>query len=379
MVKVLRWVCDKCNKKWIHPIDTCLYCMGKTKKQVGYKTKVVGATKVSIPNPLHPIIPYNVLMLEDEHGNKMPKKTMKDYNLGDIYEDISDSSDKAISAIKIKYDYFEAVKEALELIGDIKVDSNTKILIKPNLGVPGYAYLGVCTNPKVLEALIQYLLEKGAKKENIAAAEQSFFLPNDKAISKSGTPEILNQYGINFIDIAKTEFDTVQYREFNFKISRIVKEYDMIFNLPVIKTDMYLGVDASFENLIRFLNKETFADLAKDQKKAALALAALPFVLPKFITLSDASIGMQGNGPADYGEPGFYNMIFASRNPVVHDTAIAEVFCLRKLPYVELAGKLGLGEYDIRKIKFIGNEFDAIRRDIKQPIGSKLIKKGSEE
>ena len=33
------------------------------------------------------------------------------------------------------------------------------------------------------------------------------------------------------------------------------------------------------------------------------------------------------------------------------------------------------GEYDISKIKVIGNELDALRRDIKQPIGSKLIKK----
>ena len=136
-----------------------------------------------------------------------------------------------------------------------------------------------------------------------------------------------------------------------------------------------LGIDGAFENLTRFLSKKSFDELAKDPKKAALALTALPKVLPKFITIGDASIGLQGNGPAQHGEPGFYNLIFAARNPVVHDTAVQEVLCLRKLPYVELAGKLGLGESDISKIKFIGNELDALSRDIKQPIGSKLIKK----
>jgi uncharacterized protein (DUF362 family) len=105
-----------------------------------------------------------------------------------------------------------------------------------------------------------------------------------------------------------------------------------------------------------------------------MALAVLPNVLPKFITIGDASIGMQGNGPAQHGELGNYNLIFAARNPVVHDTAVQNVLCLRKVPYIQLAGQLGLGESDISKIKFVGNELKALMRDIHQPIGSKLIK-----
>ncbi len=375
MAKILRWLCEKCNKKWIYPIETCLYCKGKVKKQIGTKTKVIGYTKVSIPSPLHPVIPYNVLLLGDEHGNKMPKKTIKDYNVGDLYEDIPDSSENSISAVKIKYDYYEAVKEALELIGDIIVDENKKILVKPNLSIPGYSYLGMCTNHKLMDALIQLLLDKGAKKENITIAEQSFFMPLEKAVAKTGTPEIIKKYSINYVDISKTEFEEKKIREFTFEISKIVNDFDVILNVPVIKTDMLLGLDGSFENLTRFLSKKNFDELAKDPQKAALALAVLPGLFPKFITIGDASIGLQGNGPVQYGEPGYYDIIFVARNPVVHDRAVQEVLCLRKLPYVELASQLGSGEYDISKIKFIGNELEALRRDIKQPIGSKLIKK----
>lgn len=374
MTKTIRWICEKCDKKWIHPVDTCLYCNGEIKKQIGTKLKVEGITKVFIPCPLHPIVPYNVLMLSDENGNRMPKKTIKDYEIGDSYEDKADSSENVVSVVKIKYDFYEAVKEALELIGDISVDENKKILIKPNLCIPGYAYIGICTNPKVIEALIQYLLDKGAKKENITIAEQSFFVPLEKIGNKSGIEAIIKKFGVNYVDISKTEFEEKKEREFTFEISKIVNDFDLILNVPVIKTDMILGIDGAFENLIRFLSKKTFDELAKDPKKAAMALSVLPNILPKFITIGDASIGMQGNGPAMHGEPGFFNMIFASRNPVVHDKAVQEVFCLRKLPYVELAGQLGLGERDITKITFIGNELDAIRRDIKQPIGSKLIK-----
>lgn len=374
MTKTIRWICEKCDKKWIHPVDKCLYCNGDIKKQIGTKLRVEGITKVNVPCPPHPVVPYHVLILTDEHGNRMPKKTIKEYKIGDVYEDKADASENAVSTVKIKYDFYEAVKDAIELIGDIEVDENKKILIKPNLGIPGYSYIGICTNPKVLEALIQYLLEKGAKKENITIAEQSFFVPLEKVGKKSGIDAIIKKFGVNYVDISKTEFEEKKEREFTFEVSKIVNDFDLIFNVPVIKTDMALGMDGAFENLIRFLSKKTFDELAKDPKKAVMALAVLPNMFPKFITIGDASIGMQGNGPAMNGVPGFFNLIFAARNPVSHDKVVQEVFCLRKLPYVELAGQLGLGEGDISKIKVIGNELDALRKDIKQPIGSKLIK-----
>ena len=185
MTKTIRWVCEKCDKKWIHPVDKCLYCNGKIKKKIGTKLKVIGITKVYAPCPPHPVVPYNILMLEDENRNRMPKKTIKDYELGDVYEDKADSSDNAFSVVKIKYDFYEAVKEALELIGDVEVNETTKILIKPNLSIPGYAYIGICTSPRVIDALIGYLLDKGAKKESITIAEQSFFVPLEKVGRKS--------------------------------------------------------------------------------------------------------------------------------------------------------------------------------------------------
>jgi uncharacterized protein (DUF362 family) len=372
MTKTIRWICEKCDKKWIHPVEKCLYCNGDIKKQIGTNLKVIGVTKVHAPSPLHPIVPYNILMLGDENGNRMPKKTIKDYNVEDSYEDKADSSENTVAVVKIKYDFYEAVKEALELMGDVEVNENTKILIKPNLAIPGYSYIGICTNPRVLAGLIQYLIEKGAKKENITIAEQSFFVPLEKIAKKSGIDNVIKKFGVNYVDISKTEFEEKQEREFTFEVSKIVNDFDLILNVPVIKTDMIVGIDGAFENLTRFLSKKTFDELAKDPKKAVSALTLLPKIFPKFITIGDASIGMQGNGPGMNGVPGFYNLIFAARNPVVHDKAVQEVFCLRKLPYVELAGKLGFG--DISNINFTGNELESLRRDIKQPIGSKLIK-----
>src|SRR3989338_8630116 len=55
---IIRWICEKCSKKWIYPIEKCVYCKGPVIKQKGAKIRVAGITKVAIPSPMHPIILY---------------------------------------------------------------------------------------------------------------------------------------------------------------------------------------------------------------------------------------------------------------------------------------------------------------------------------
>ena len=125
---IIRWICEKCNKKWIYPVEKCVYCKGSISKQKGSNIKVAGMTKVSIPSPMHPIIPYNILLLQDEHGNRMPKKTMKDYKIGDDYIEQKARTDDAVSVVKVKYDIYEAIKEALGLLTALILKMETRCL-----------------------------------------------------------------------------------------------------------------------------------------------------------------------------------------------------------------------------------------------------------
>src|SRR3989338_1554999 len=125
---IIRWVCENCNKKWIYPIEKCVYCKGNITKQKGTKIKVVGITKVMIPSPMHPVIPYNIILLQDEHGNRIPKKTMKDYKIGDDYIEQKARTDDAVSVVKVKYDIYEAIKEALGLLTALILKMETRCL-----------------------------------------------------------------------------------------------------------------------------------------------------------------------------------------------------------------------------------------------------------
>lgn len=361
---ILRWVCKGCAKKYLYPVESCIHCNGSTEKQVGKKLKVVGNTTVAIPSLNHPIIPYNILILEDEHGNRMPKKTLKEYAIGDEFNITPTASDHGVAIVKIKYDILEAIKEALRLIGDIDVSNKTKILIKPAILAPAHPYTAVNTNPNTLDALLQLLKEKGAAPENITIAEQ---VPNGKsepAALKSGIAEVCMKHKVQMLDLATKNFEEKQAGSSTFEVSEEILNKDLIINLPVLKTHQLLSVAGAVENMSRVLSQKNFEELQAKNPMEALAL--LPKVLPKMITIADGTIGQQGNAPQQ-GVPAFLNIILASKDPVALDKVFQEMYQLKKAIYLEMAGKLGTGETNLEKIEIVGDEFKACSYPILKP------------
>ena len=94
---MIRWKCNSCNKIWIYPIKKCLYCKGAIERFKVTPKKIIGVTKVNVPSPLHPIVPYNVILLEDEQGNRLPRKTMKQYRVGEEFTEKNADTDNAVS------------------------------------------------------------------------------------------------------------------------------------------------------------------------------------------------------------------------------------------------------------------------------------------
>ena len=367
-----RWVCKKCKETWIYPIEKCIFCRGPITQEFGKKMKVVGITKVFIPSPMHPIIPYNILVLEDEHGSRMPRKTMKDFKIGDYFEEKASGEEHAVSLVRVKYDVNEAVKGALGLI-EFKIDKKAKIMLKPNIMVASYPYLGMTTHPKVVEGVIKFLLDSGFKKENIIVAEQCQYGDMEDALQKSGIGEVLEQYSIKFVDLGKSRYVSKVVAQFNFEIAEEVFKQDLIINIPVMKTHLMLGISGALENATRLISAKNYKEL-QTKPEVLEAVAALHQVLPKYVTVGDAIIGMQGNGPLQHGEPLFLNMVFASRDAVAHDKVFQELGLLRKAEHVETAGRMGVGKNKIEEIEIVGYELEAAKREIMPAIGSKLIK-----
>ncbi len=359
---IIRWVCEKCNKKWIYPIEKCVYCKGDIKKQKGTKIKVVGITKVTIPSPMHPIIPYNVLLLEDEFGNRIPKKTMKDYKIGDAYVEQKAKTKDAVAIVKVKYDIYEAIKESIELLNSIDLNPSDKILIKPSIITPAYPYQAVNTNPEFLNALLTVLFDFGLKKENIIVAEQAL-IGSDAvdAASKAGIIEVCKKNGVEFFDISKGPFEEIEFDGCSFKIFKEALSRK-VMNAPIMKTNFQLGISGALENLSRFVDEETQRKMYYDGFENALP--KLASAIPNIFTIADATNGMQGQGPLVLGEPAFLNLILASKNAAALDTIFCEATMLQIPDYVALSSK----NADPKNIEVVGSELGALKYPIKTPV-----------
>ncbi|PIV64877.1 MAG: hypothetical protein COS09_02525, partial [Candidatus Nealsonbacteria bacterium CG01_land_8_20_14_3_00_12] len=168
--------CSKCKKIWQYPIERCPDCFSDLERIKSEKIKVIGISKVTIPTIFHQKIPYFVLVLEDENGNKWTQKSIKEYKIGDLFK-VEPCTDKnAVAIWRIKYDILEAIEKVIELLGGPppNLGWGTKILILPTLVSPKHPYLAINTNPKFLESLIKYLIEIGGDVKNIKVAAQSF-------------------------------------------------------------------------------------------------------------------------------------------------------------------------------------------------------------
>ncbi len=361
---IIRWVCEKCSKRWIYPIEKCVYCKGLIVKQKGSKLKVVGITKVNIPSPMHPIIPYNIILLQDEFGNRLPKKTMKDYKIGEDYIQQKAKTDDAVAVIKVKYDIYEAIKESLELLNGMKLSSDDKILIKPSIIAAAYPYQAVNVNPVFLDALIMILLDNRIRKENIIVAEQAL-IGSDAAdaASKAGILEICKNQGINFADISKGPFEEIYSEGYKFKVYREALNRKVI-NVPIMKTNFQLGISGALENLSRVVDEKTQREMYFDNIEKTLPKLAK--AIPNVFTIADATSGMQGQGPLVSGEPAFLNLVYAGKNPAALDIIFCEATMLEIPNYILFSAK----NLDIKKIEVVGSELDSFKYPIKAPVNN---------
>jgi len=363
---IIRWICEKCNKKWIYPVEKCVYCKGNITKQRGTKLKVAGITKVFIPSPMHPIIPYNILLLQDEFGNRLPKKTMKDYKIGDSYVEEKAKTDDAVSIVKVKYDTYEAIKDAVGLLKGNKLEGDDKVLIKASIVTAAYPYQAVNNNPDFLSALLNVLFDYGIRKESIMVAEQALIGSDSlDAASKSGILDVCKKHNVGFADISKGPFEEVESEGLKFKIFKEALNRKVI-NCPIMKTNFQIGISGAVENLSRLVDEQTQREMYFDDiDKTLPKLVKLLSGSIELITIADATNGMQGQGPLSLGEPAFLNLILASKNAAALDAAFCEATMLDIPPHV--ANSSNTGYIDAKNIEIVGNELDALKYHIKAP------------
>jgi len=356
--------CPKCKKIWQYPIEKCPNCFLGLEKLLTKEAKVIGVSKVNIPTLLHPKVPYFVLLLEDENSNRWVQKftpyrnevsgagSIKEYKIGDVigYETSQDKN--AVAVWRIKYDILEAMEKVIELLGGLKINSQTRILILPTLVSPKHPYLAINTNPKFLESLINYLSNIGADKKNIKVAAQSFDeVPIEASAQKSQLLDVCLQNQIVPFDLAKGNFVKKEKDGFNFEIPEEVFNSNLIINLPILKLDSKLRVRGATENVLKFLKKESYLSLQYLHSQEEI-MEKLPGILPSYLTIADGQTIQKTTGFT-----AFLGVILASLNPFNLDRVFAEITMVSGLPEC-------LKKIKIENIPIVGRKVEEVQYNL---------------
>lgn len=253
-------------------------------------------------------------------------------------------------------DYEALVAQVLSPLGGMKsfVKSGDVVVVKPNIGWDRTPEQGANTNPIILRAVVQQVLEAGASKVLV------FDRPcNEKrrCYSNSGIEKSLQE-----LNDKRVELDHIDSRKFvPVDIDRGKSLTRREIYLEALKADCYINVPIAKHHGLSKLTlglKNAMGVIGGDRGEMhhdlGQKLADLATVIKPKLTIIDATRLLLRNGPqgGDLKDVKIRNAIIASSDPVAADAYATTLFDMKpqEIESTVAAYKLGLGEMDLEKI-----------------------------
>ncbi len=249
-------------------------------------------------------------------------------------------------------DYKEMTKRLLGRadLASLIPSAETVIGIKPNLNVTQPAEFGATTHPEVVAGIIEYLTENGFSRPVVL--EGSWVGDRtSEAFEHCGYRALAERYGVELWDTQKDTSHKQDCAGMKLSLCDMVDKIDFLINVPVLKGHCQTKITCALKNskgLIPNSEKRRFHTMGLHKPIAHLGVG-----IPQDFIVVDHICG-----DLDFeegGNPVVRNCVMAARDPVLVDAYVCEMLHYRvsDVPYVELAGQLGVGCADIRKARIV--------------------------
>lgn len=233
-------------------------------------------------------------------------------------------------------DYNDAVvRQAVIAMGDDVlggwrhfIPKGARVLIKPNLLKPATPAQVVCPHPAVVKAIAEICLDAGAGR--IVIGDSPGLGSARRVAEKSGILQVAHDLGIEVVEFEESVAVTTpeQFLHRHFTIAREVTRADIIINLPKFKTHAMMVLTLAVKNLYGvFVGKQKARwhfQCGRDYGHFARMLVELAYSVKPAVSILDAVIGMEGNGPGN-GTPRQLGFLAASPDMLSLDRIAAEI------------------------------------------------------
>ncbi len=264
----------------------------------------------------------------------------------------------------------ESIRKAVESLGGIGnfVKPGESVLLKPNMLAPAAPEKAVTTNPAVVQAVAEMVLEAGGKP----FIADSPAIPAFKKVAKdSGIGEVATRLGIPIVELKDSaEYSQGEHRLFRvLEISKQAVEADRIISLPKLKTHSQMFMTAGVKNIFGCVVGARKArwhfKAGIDRVFFARMLVELYDTVAPDLTILDGIVGMEGDGPGTSGTPRQCGIIAAAVDAVAMDRVALEIVGgkLDDFYIMQAALDMKIGETDISRITIHGETIDSLRLD----------------
>ena len=271
--------------------------------------------------------------------------------------------------IKTGTKYKKMTRELLEEsnLAELIGDKNKMVGIKPNLVSPSDPANGGTTHPEIVAGILEYLKENGFKNSMILEGSWVGDRTAD-AFEVCGYRQLCEDYDVEFYDTQKDKSYTKDCCGLELKICESVKKVDFLINVPVMKGHCQTKITCALKNmkgLIPNKEKRRFHSLGLHKPIAHLNMG----IQQDFIVVDNICGDLDFE---DGGNPVVMNRVMAACDPVLVDAYVCQMmhYEVAEVPYVKLAGELGVGCSDISKadVRFLEDGADQ-----RMPVSRKVV------
>jgi uncharacterized protein (DUF362 family) len=265
------------------------------------------------------------------------------------------------------------VYKALGLIGAGKeVSTDDTVLLKPNYVFPKEPSTGVTTDTRVVEAIIEFLIEKGIQKIVVADGGHR---ETEKTFALTGINDVASRHDVRVVNINKEEGMEVKIPSaralHRVKISKTVLESNFIVNIPTLKIHHMAQVTLSIKNLMGSIvgDKGQIMHRKIDDKLVDLA----SFLRPR-LNVIDGIVGSEMDEVL--GHPVPMNVIIAGKDIVATDAVGSAVMGVNppSVRHIKQAELRGLGTASLDSISVLGELIETVRKNFRRGFSKTRLK-----
>jgi len=230
-----------------------------------------------------------------------------------------------------------------------------RVLLKPNLITDGLPEEAKTTHPEVIRALIRYLRRRGAEVR--VGDSPANVCDLEKVWQKTGIAAVCAEEQVELVNFEKAGSEPFTIRGFSFNIARPVLDAEMIVSVPKIKTHVLTLLTGGVKNMygcVPGLQKTALHKFHPHPTDFHALLAAIYCCVPPTLTVADAVVGMDGDGPTA-GRPRSLGFLAASCDAAALDATLARRLGLdlSAIGYLREIQEQNLGEIRAEQIEVI--------------------------